>query len=269
MAESLTDNPMPDKGGFLTLPRKGQNIIAIASGKSGTGKTWFSISLSYALNLCKQKVLLFDADNGIENINSQLGLDISSGLEKAINDEKSLNQIIYNYDKGHFDIITRKSESAGLSVLPIGRLQILGSDLCIIAENYDKVILDMSAGIEKEVRIISGMADSILVLCNAESPSLTEAYSYIKIMHEQYAKKQFMIVINQVNSIIEGERAYSLLQRACNDFMQVNLQLLGIIRKDARVRDAIKNKVPVISRYPTAEVSEDVWMIAKKLVEHG
>ena len=140
MSESLTEILSKDNDNFLKLPRKGRNIIAVTSGKCGIGKTWFSISLAYALSLCKQKVLLFDADNGIENINTQLGLGINCGLEQAINGENSLNQVIVNYDKGHFDVISRRAESANLSVLPIGRLQILGDDLCALSENYDKVI---------------------------------------------------------------------------------------------------------------------------------
>ena len=41
-----------------------KSIIAVASGKGGVGKTWFSITLSHAFALKKSKVLLFDADLG-------------------------------------------------------------------------------------------------------------------------------------------------------------------------------------------------------------
>lgn len=269
MAEYLTENQLKEKEFFLKHPRKGQKIIAVTSGKSGIGKTWFAIALAHALSLCKQKVLLFDADNGIENISTQLGLEFVAGMEKAIDGEMSLNQVVQNYDKGHFDVITRKVDSANLSELPIGRLHILGNDLCSLVENYDKTILDMNAGIEKEVRILSGMADNIIVLCTAEPSSLIEAYAYIRVMYEQYAKNKFMIVINQVDSVLEGERVFGLIKKACDDFLKIELYLLGVIRRDTRVRDAIKNKVSIISRYPTAEASEDVWSIAKKLVNYG
>ena len=51
-----------------------KSIIAVASGKGGVGKTWFSISLSHAFALKKSKVLLFDADLGLANVDIQLGL---------------------------------------------------------------------------------------------------------------------------------------------------------------------------------------------------
>jgi len=268
MVKILTESSSDYNNNFIQLPRKGDNIVAIASGKNGVGRTWFAIALTHAISLCRKKVLLFDADCGMDNINTQLGLSENDGLESAINGKKCLNQVVENYDKGHFDVISRKYDDERLSNVPVGRLQILGDDLCILADNYDKVVLDISAGIENDVRILSGMAKNIIVLCTPEPSSLVEAYKYIKIMFEQYSKNEFLIVINQVNSLQEGERIYELLQKACDDFLNVSIKLLGSVRRDTRVRDAIRNKVSVISRYPTAEVSEDVWMIAKKLVEN-
>ncbi|MBE6459150.1 MAG: MinD/ParA family protein, partial [Alphaproteobacteria bacterium] len=155
-------------------PRKGRNMIAVASGKGGVGKTWFSITLSHALSLMRQKTILFDGDLGLANIDIQLGLMVKDDLGSVVSGNKSLNQIIYNYDKGHFDVIAGRSGSAGLASMPIGRLQILGEDLSTVAADYDKIILDMGAGVEKPVRILSGMAEKIIVVCTDEPTSLTD-----------------------------------------------------------------------------------------------
>ena len=45
--------------------RKGRNMIAVASGKGGVGKTWFSVTLAHALSGLRQKTLLFDGDLGL------------------------------------------------------------------------------------------------------------------------------------------------------------------------------------------------------------
>ena len=42
-------------------------------------------------------------------------------------------------------------------------------------------------------------------------------------------------------------------------------RLLGVIRRDTRVRDAIRNHVLLLNRYPNSEAAEDVMNIAKKL----
>ncbi len=51
-----------------------RNIVAVASGKGGVGKTWFSITLAHALAKAGHRVLLFDGDLGLANIDVQLGV---------------------------------------------------------------------------------------------------------------------------------------------------------------------------------------------------
>lgn len=85
-------------------------------------------------------------------------------------------------------------------------------------------------------------------------------------MVNQYPKCSIQMVINQANTLREGMRTYDLLMRACNNFLQMKPNLLGIVRRDTRVRDAIRNQSSVISRYPTAEATEDILKIAKRLV---
>lgn len=246
--------------------RKGRNMIAVASGKGGVGKTWFSITLAHALSGFKQKTLLFDGDLGLANIDIQLGLMVKDDLGSVIMGAKTLNQVIHHCEKAHFDVIAGRSGSAGLASMPIGRLQILGEDLTLLASTYNKVILDMGAGVEKPVRILSGMAEKIIVLCTDEPTSLTDAYAFIKIMTMQYPKCVLSVVINQANSIREGQRTYDTLLKACQNFLKISPELLGIIRRDTRVRDSIRNQTPLISRYPTSEAAEDVIAIARKLI---
>jgi len=57
------------------------------------------------------------------------------------------------------------------------------------------------------------------------------------------------------------------LAKAAKIYLDTNLSLLGIIRKDARIRDCVLNKSLLINRYPASEGAEDVVKIAKKLLE--
>lgn len=266
MSEELKIMP---KAPLSRSVKKGRNMIAVASGKGGVGKTWFSITLAHALSLLKQRTLLFDGDLGLANIDIQLGLMAKYDLGSVVAGKLTLNQVVHHCDKARFDVIAGRSGSAGLASMPVGRLQILGEDLALLASSYDKIILDMGAGVEKPVRILSGMAEKIIVVCTDEPTSLTDAYAFIKIMTMQYPKSNIGIVINQANSVREGQRTYDTLLKACVNFLKISPQLLGIVRRDTRVRDAIRNQTPIITRYPTSEAAEDVIAIAKKLIANG
>ena len=243
-------------------------IIAITSGKEGIGKTWLSITLAQALSGLKQKTLFFDGDLGPSNIDAQLGLMIEADLASVIHGHKTLNQIVRHSDKGHFDVIAGRSGSSGLLSIPIGRLQIFGEDLKILSSNYDKIILDMGSGIENGVKILSGMSGHIVVLCTEEAHSLTEAYAFIKAITQEYpSERKISIVVNQANSKEEGYRTYDTLMKACRNFLGLTPPLLGVIRRDTRIRDAIRNQSPLISRYPTSEASEDVISIARRILK--
>lgn len=127
----------------------------------------------------------------------------------------------------------------------------------------------MGAGVEKPVRILSGMAEKIIVVCTDEPTSLTDAYAFIKIMTMQYPKSVLTSFINQANSLREGQRTFGTLLKACNNFLKINPPLLGIVRRDTRVRDSIRNQSSIINRYPTSEAAEDVIAIAKRLIANG
>jgi len=241
-------------------------LIAVASGKGGVGKTFFSITLSQALARRKQRTLLFDGDLGLANIDIQLGLMPQYDLGSVIAGRLSLNQAAMTYETGGFDVIAGRSGSGSLANIPLSRLQILGEDLALLATRYDRVVLDLGAGVEKSVRQLAKAADTILVVTSDEPTALTDAYAFIKITAMERPNTDIRIVVNASNSTREGERTYQTLHKACNGFLKISPPLAGIIRRDARVRDCIRNQMPILTRSPSSEAAMDVEAIADRLL---
>ena len=242
--------------------------IAIASGKGGVGKTWFAITLSHALANNHRNVLLFDGDLGLANLDIQLGLMPKQDLSNVISGRLTLNQVIVDFPEAGFDIIAGRSGSGGLANIASSRLQMVGDDLALLSANYDTVLMDLGAGIERTVRQLAHNAKTCIVLLTDEPTSLTDAYAFIKIMHADRPEIEIKIVTNVVNSTREGERTYNTLLKACQGFLKISPQLLGVIRRDTRVREAIRSQTPLLTRFPNCEAAHDVERIAENLLNN-
>lgn len=243
----------------------GQNIVAIASGKGGVGKTWFAITLTHALARQNMRALLFDGDLGLANLDIQLGLMPKHDLGSVIAGRLTLNQAVLTYEEGNFDIIAGRSGSGGLANIPASRLQILGDDLNLLAAAYDKVIIDLGAGVERTVRQLTQSVGTCLVVATDEPTSLTDAYAFIKVTHMERPGTDIRIVVNMANSTREGERTYNTLLKACEGFLKISPPLMGVIRRDNKVRESIKSQTSILTRFPNCEAASDVEQIAKKL----
>lgn len=246
--------------------RRGKNLIAVASGKGGVGKTWFSITLAHSLAKQGKKVLLFDGDLGLANVDVQLGLMPKRDLNDVIRGRLGLDKVAQRYEEGGFDIVAGRSGQASLSALPSQRLTLLRDQLLEVANLYDVVIMDLGAGVDRTVRMLSATATKTLLVATDEPTSLTDAYAFIKLGSAAGMSKHVSIVINQASSQHEGERTYKTLLKACENFLRLTPPLAGMVRADLRVKDAIRHQTPILIRSPNADAAEDVQKIAQFVI---
>ncbi len=239
------------------------NVIAVASGKGGVGKTWFSITLANALSNMGKRVLLFDGDLGLANVDVQLGLMPKRDLNDVIRGRVGLDKVIQNYEDGNFDIVAGRSGQASLSALPSQRLALLRDQLMDVASEYDVVIADLGAGVDRTVRMLSATANQTLLITTDEPTSLTDAYAFIKLGNAAGMSKNINIIVNMASSVKEGEKTYKTLLKACENFLKISPPLAGMIRLDSKVKETIRSQTPILIRSPNADASMDVETIAK------
>lgn len=249
-----------DKNLFLTPPAQ---ITAITSGFGSMGKTWLAATLAQALNMLHKSVLLFDANNGLLNTDFQLGLNSSYYLNQVISGEITLNQAVVPVNKKKFDVISGRAGSDLLDGVPVGRLQILREELVMLAQNYNEVVIDLPA----TDKILHNLLppSQIILVCTNDPSNLVSTYDFLQKNLSGLSYKSLQILINYANSYEEGLRTYDTLRRACEQYMTSTPPLLGVIRRDTKVRDVIRNQVLLLNRYPGSEAAEDVINIAKKL----
>ena len=258
-----TDTPAQKsaKGG------QGGKLIAVASGKGGVGKTWFSITLSHALALAGKKVLLFDGDLGLANIDVQLGLMAKRDLNDVIEGNLSMENVVQRYEDGGFDVIAGRSGHGSLSSLPLPRLNDIIEQLRGLLPKYDAIIIDLGAGIDRTVRFMAAAADAAFVVTNDEPTALTDAYAFIKVSHMAGHSSNLHVVVNMTGSEKEGMATYGTLLKASKNFLKISPPLAGIVRQDKKVREAIRAQVPFLTRSRNTETAEDVEKIARHAIE--
>ena len=247
------------------VPRA-QKLIAVASGKGGVGKTWFSISLSHALAKSGKKVLLFDGDLGLANVDVQLGMMAKRDLNDVIEGNISMAHIVEHHKEGGFDVVAGRSGHGSLAALPVPRLNDIVEQLRGLSKGYDAIIIDLGAGIDRTVRFMAAAADYTLVVTTDEPTALTDAYAFIKLSHAAGQSDNINVVVNMTGTTKEGETTYQTLLKACKNFLKIAPPLMGTIRQDKRVRDAIRAQSLFLSRSPTVETAEDLEKIADKVI---
>jgi flagellar biosynthesis protein FlhG len=243
----------------------GTKTIAIASGKGGVGKTWFAITLAHALANAGQKVLLFDGDLGLANVDIQLGLMPDQDLGDVLAGRLALHEVSLRFDAGGFDVIAGRSGSGRLAAVPQTRLFQLREELETISGDYDSILLDLGAGVERTVRQLVRSAGRIIVMTTDEPTALTDAYAFIKLSQLDRPDGKIAIVINMASSRRDGERTFHALRKACEGFLKISPPLLGIVRRDTRVRETIRNQCSLLTRYPNTEAALDVTAVARAL----
>jgi flagellar biosynthesis protein FlhG len=263
--QDLNEPSFPTQTGAPVF-RQAKNLLAVASGKGGVGKTFFSISLAHALARMGKKVLLFDGDLGLANVDVQLGLMPKRDLNDVIRGRLSLDKVIQRYEEGGFDIVAGRSGQASLSSLPSQRLAVLRDQLVEVSETYDVVIADLGAGVDRTVRMLSSTAARTLLICTDEPTSLTDAYAFIKLGNAAGLSKNISIVINMAPSVSEGEKTYKTLLKACENFLRLRPPLVGMVRSDPKVKDTIRHQTPLLIRSPNTEAAQDVEKIAQEVL---
>jgi flagellar biosynthesis protein FlhG len=239
--------------------------MAIASGKGGVGKTWLAIALAHAMAGEGRRVLLFDGDLGLANVDIQLGLSPAGDLGAVLAGRMTLAQAVAPHEGG-FDILAGRSGNGSLASLDPGTLDHLLTGLRAASAQYDVTLLDLGAGLDRGVRRMAAFADRLVVVVTDEPTSLTDAYAVLKLYAQDGGGESVWVVVNQAETRAAGERTFQALARASTRFLARAPHLAGVIRRDAKVREAIRRQCLIASRHPNATACLDVRHVAEALL---
>ena len=229
--------------------QKPVQVIAVASGKGGVGKTNVSVNLSLALANSGKQVLLMDADLGLANVDLLLGLRAEYNLSHVISGERSLEEVIMDGPEG-LKIIPAASGTQMMSELTPAQHAGVIRAFSEINLPLDMLVVDTAAGISDSVISFTRASHEVVVVVCNEPTSLTDAYALIKVLSEEHGVQRFNILANMVRGPKEASSLFAKLTRVTDHYLDVTLSFLGAVPYDEYLVKAVKRQQAVFSSYP-------------------
>lgn len=233
------------------------NIVAIASGKGGVGKTWLAVSLAHAAARAGRRVLALDGDIGLANLDIQLGIAPTRDLGSWATGAAPLKALVQPTPAG-FDLIPGASGQAGVAGLPPTEISRLGGEFIEAARGYDLGVIDVAAGVEATQLRLAAAAGRTLLVITEDPTSLTDGYAFVKLAQRMQNPPNFSVVVNMAANKTSGAKAYAALANACRSFLKIEPPLLGIVRRDNSVANAIRRQTPILEIAPGSAAALDV-----------
>ena len=158
----------------------GPEIIPIAGGKGGVGKSAYIVNLGVALAQRELSVILVDLDLGGSNLHSMLGVENKrKGIGSYILREAgSLDELLTPTDYGNLQLISGDAALPGSANIPWWFKRKILNELFSL--DADVVLVDLGAGTSYNTLDFFLASETGILISNPEPTSLTNAYSFIK-----------------------------------------------------------------------------------------
>jgi flagellar biosynthesis protein FlhG len=241
---------------------KTTEVIGIASGKGGVGKTTISVNLAVALAQSGHSVMLFDADLGLANAQIALGARAEFNLSHFLAGQKSLDEIILTTRQG-VKLVPGASgvhELAGLSQIQAASIVQAFSNL---SSDIDYLIVDVAAGISPSVLSFLSACHRRFVVVQDDPSSIADAYGTIKVMTQELHLDEIYLLPNNVRTQTQGWKLYQRLNDVCLRFLGESIHYLTAIEADEMVLASHKKYQTVMEFAPGTGAARDFRRLAE------
>ena len=233
-------------------------IVAVLSGKGGTGKTSTCSGIATALASQGSRVLCIDCDVGLRNLDISLGMSESAALS------------FLDVSSGAYsvELAPRHPLYPSLSFLtapmncPIEKIdpEAFAAFLRQIRAAFDYIFLDAPAGVDAGFRLVAQAADRFL-LVTGPGPAAVRDAARVGDLLELMGKKNVRLVVNRVD-----RELLSTVRLTIDDVMDTaGLPLMGVVLEDPNVTLAASFGKPLLTYAKRCPAAKAYRKIAKRI----
>ena len=233
-------------------------LIAVLSGKGGTGKTSVCAGVATALADTGVRVLCIDCDVGLRNLDISLGmtdcgalsfLDVSEG-------DYTLDQAPRHPSYPSLAFLTAPMNRSAEKI----DTQAFTAMLRQARRKFDYVFLDAPAGVDAGFQLAASDADRFL-LVTGPGPAAVRDATRVGELLELMGKKNIRMVVNRVS-----KNMLSTLRLTIDDIMDASgLPLVGVVLEDVNVTLAAACGQPLLKFAGRSSAAGACRRIAKRI----
>lgn len=240
-------------------------VITVTSGKGGVGKTSLSVNLAIQLSRMGKRVVIFDADFGLANIEIMLGLRPKYNLADLMYRGKSIADII-TYGPENIGFISGGSGINELANLSREQVVSLIRHLADLDRIADVILVDTGAGISDTVLEFVAASEEVLLVATPEPTSITDAYALLKTLNRKRSyhpdKTVVKMIANQVRGDNDAKELFEKLGIVVSRFLDINVEFVGSVPYDKLMQRAIMHQAPISVGNPDSEAARAIHKIA-------
>ena len=221
----------------------------MTSGKGGVGKTTTSAAIGTGLALRGKKTVIIDFDVGLRNLDLIMGCErrVVYDFVNVINGEASLRQALIKDKRTENLFILPASQTRDKDALT---QEGVGKVLEDLSADYDFIVCDSPAGIEKGAQMALYFADEAIVVTNPEVSSVRDSDRILGILssksrraeaEEPPVKEHLLLTRYDPERVLAGEM---LSVADVEDILAI--PLLGVVPESEAVLKASNQGHPVI-----------------------
>jgi septum site-determining protein MinD len=226
-----------------------ENIV-VTSGKGGVGKTTTSASIAVGLAKRGKKVAVIDFDVGLRNLDLIMGCErrVVYDFVNVIHNECTLKQALIKDKRYETLYVLAASQTRDKDALTQDGVQRVLEELA--ADDFDYVVCDSPAGIEKGAFLAMYFADHAIVVVNPEVSSVRDSDRILGLLSSKTRRAESGNGKVQEHLLLTR---YNPARVATGDMLSIGdveeilgIKVVGVIPESEGVLAASNSGVPVI-----------------------